>query len=84
MVNTNVIYAKTPSVKQNMIITVPIGTELIIRTVIFIKNTVKIKIYFTILFLYAIIHSLNTNYSDQGAGAYGEITYPFLSSALIG
>ncbi len=56
MVNTNVIYAKTPSVKQNTIITVPIGTELIIRTVIFIKNTVKIKIYFTILFLYAIIH----------------------------
>lgn len=56
MVNTNVIYAKTPSVKQNTIITVPIGTELIIRTVIFIKNTVKIKICFTILFLYAIIH----------------------------
>lgn len=82
--NTNVIYAKTPSAKLNTIITAPTGTELIIRTVIFIKNTVKIKIYFTILFLYAIIHSLNTNYSDQGAGAYGEITYPFLSSALIG
>lgn len=30
------------------------------------------------------MHSLNTNYSDKGAGAYGEITYPFLSFALIG
>ncbi len=30
------------------------------------------------------MHSLNTNYSDTGAGAFGEITYPFLCFALIG
>jgi len=44
--------------------------------VIFIKNTVKIKIYFTILFLYAIIHSLNTIYSDLGVSAVGDVHLP--------
>lgn len=43
---------------------------------IFIKITVKIKIYFTILFLYAIIHSLNTIYSDLGVSAAGDVHLP--------